>query len=239
MFGKEAAKVTTDLLYVPVPGGVLIAAILIAARFRGKGDHGKAYLFFVGFVASWFIAETIWAISEVFYNLSPFPSEAEWFYLAGYPLLILFSVYYLKPLEKALSGRILSYGFLASVTFLIPTIYTTYSYNSNAGLAQIIWASIYPLLDAIVLFPAVLGLTLYFKGQVSFLWSLTCIAIILNIIADSGFLFLHVDKSYYTGNPIDILYLWAYILFAFGIYSHVKLYKKPKMKSYGDVEGLK
>lgn len=239
LFGRQIANVTTDALYVPVSGGLLILSIIIAARFRGTGDHGKAYLLFVGFVSLWFAAELIWLRSELASNLSPFPQEADWLYLAGYPFLFFFSIYYLRPVRQGISNKMFAYASLATLVFLVPTLYTMYSYNPNASLAQIVWAAIYPISDAIVLFTAVLGLALFFKGDVNLFWSLTCIAIILNIAADSGFFFLDIDKSYYSGNPINILYMWSYILFAFGIYSHVKLYKKPKMKSYDNVEDLK
>lgn len=239
VLGKETATITTDLLYVPISGSLLILSIVIAAKYGIQGNHGKSYLSFVGFVACWFIAELVWISSELVYHLKPFPQEAEWFYLGGYPLLLLFTIYYLKPFEKAISKKMLSYALMATTIFLVPTIYVTNSYNQNSNLIEIIWAAIYPVADSVVLFPAVIGMTLFFKGKVGFLWSLAFFAIILNIVADSGFLFLDMDKSYYTGNPIDILYLWSYILFAFGIYSHVKLHKKPKMKSYGNTEDLK
>ena len=239
IISKQIANVTTDLLYIPVSGGLLVLSTIIAIKFRGSGDHGKAYLLFVGFVSFWVTAEFVWLRSELVSHLMPFPEYADWFYLAGYPFLFFFSIYYLKPLRLAISRKMFSYAALATIVFLIPTLYTMYSNNPNASLLEIMWAAIYPISDAIVLFPAVLGLTLLFKGQVGLLWSLTCIAIILNITADSGFFFLDIDKSYYSGNPINILYLWSYILFAFGIYSHVKLYKKPRKKYYDNVDELK
>ncbi|HYL65507.1 MAG TPA: hypothetical protein VET47_00115 [Candidatus Limnocylindrales bacterium] len=238
-FGKDTATVVTDFLNVSLSGLLLVLSITITVKNRIDGNHGKAYLMFTAFAISWFIAEVIWFISEIIYHLSPFPQEAEWCYLVGYPFLLLFSMYYLKPFKIAIQKKVYWYAFLTSMTFLIPTLYTTYSYNPNSDFTQILWAALYPTADAVMLFPAVLGMVLFFRGKVGLLWSLAFLAIILNIIADSGFLFLDVDKSYYTGNPIDILYLWAYILFTFGIYSHIEMFKSPKKKSFGDLEDLK
>ena len=239
IIGKEVATTVTDILYVPASAALLVLSIIATAMFRLKGYHGKSYLLFTCFVSMWFAAELIFVNAELVHHLTSFPAYDDWVYLGGYSFLAFFMIYYLKPVKEAISKLMLTYGLLASSVFLIPTLYSIYTINPNAGLNQIMWASIYPVTDAIVLFPAVLGLALFFRGQVSLLWSFTCIAIILNIVADSGFFFLNVDKSYYTGSPINIFYLWAYILFAFGIYSHIKLYKKPKMKSYDDVEDLK
>ena len=237
--GEEIANVTTDFMYIPVSGGLMILSVIIAIKFRGVGDHGKAYLFFVGFVSFWVAAEFLWLRSEIVFHLSPFPEEVDWLYLAGYPFLFCFSIYYLKPLRTSISRKMLAYTSLAAIVFLIPTLYMMYSLNPNASLSEIMWAAAYPAADVMVLFPAVLGVMLFFNGKVGLFWSLTSIAIILNIIADSGFFFLDIDKSYYSGNPINILYLWSYILFAFGIYSHVRLYTKPKMKSYSNAEDLR
>lgn len=239
VLGSATATLVTDLFYIPVSGALLVLAVTITVRFRAKGDHGKAYLFFVGFVASWFTAEVLWLVSELTTHLSPFPAEADWLYLGGYPFLSLFSIYYLKPMRKAVSKKMLACASLVAITFLVPTLYVTYSYNPDSSLSQMIWAGAYPLADTIVLLPAILGLMLFFKGNVNLFWSLACLAILMNIIADSGFLFLHVDKSYYSGHPLDILYLWSYVLFSFGIYSHIGLYKKPKKKSCGDIDDLK
>ena len=237
--GKNITLATTDFLYLPISGILLILAIIVTIRFKGKGNFGMAYLFFAGFSGCWFVAEFIWMISELFNQLTPFLYIDDYLYLSGYPLLLLFSRYYLKPVKSAISQKILVYAVLATGIFLIPTLYTVYSYNTNSTLEEIIWAGIYPLSDAILLFPTVIGMILFFKGNVSLLWSLMFFAILLNIIADSGFLFLDVDRSYYSGNPIDILYLWSYVLFSFGIYSHIKVFKKQKMKSYGNLDEFK
>ncbi|VVC05494.1 Uncharacterised protein [uncultured archaeon] len=237
--GKNIATTTTDFLYLPVSGTLLILSIIISIRFKGKSDIGRAYIFFTGFATIWFIAELVWFISEIFYQLNPFPYVDDSLYLLGYPFLLLFSIYYLKPVGAAISKKMLAFAFLATALFLVPTFYNTYSYNPHANWDQIMWAGIYPLVDAILLFPTVIGMILFFKGNVGLLWSLMFFAILLNIIADSGFLYLDVDRTYYSGNPINLLYLWSYVLFSFGLYSHIKVFKKPKMKSFGNVDELK
>jgi hypothetical protein len=237
--GSQAATTTTDLLYVPVSGGLLVLSIIIAVKFKGKGETGKAYLLFVAFVSFWFAGEVVWLRAELVSHLVPFPEETDWLYLAGYPFLLAFMIYYIKPFRIAITKKMVFNASLATTVFLVPTIFTMYSYNPTASFSEIIWAALYPISDAMVLFPAVLGVALFLKGKVSLLWSLCCIAIILNIIADSGFLFLATENSVHSGNPVNILYLWAYILFAFGIHSHVKLFTIPKMKSFGKVDDLK
>ena len=233
LLGQEMTKLTTNLLYVPIPGTLLVLSIIIAARFSVKGEHGRAWILFVGVAASWFIAEQIWLVYDLVYQTNPFPSLADFFYLAGYPFLFLFSIYYLKPLKDAISKKTLTYASLAAITLLVPSLYMASDKDSQISDFELALALSYPIADAIVLIPAIVGVILFFRGEVNFLWSLICVAIVLNVVADTGFLITSMDGSYYMGHPIDMLFLWAYILFSFGVYSHIQIFKKhhPYIKS--------
>lgn len=231
--GQETATLAYNILFVPIPAALVVLSIIIAKRFGVKGKHGMSWIFFVGLAISWFIAEQLWLVYELVYKIDPFPSMADFFYVAGYPFLFLFSLYYLKPLKDAISRKTIAYASLAAITLLIPSLYMAYDTDSQIGPFEVALALSYPIADTIVLIPALIGVILFFKGEVNFLWSLVCIAIVLNVVADTGFLITSMNDSYYTGHPIDMLYLWAYILFSFGVYSHIQIFKKhnPWIKS--------
>jgi len=231
--GQEITSLTTNLLLVPLPGTLVVLSIIIAARFSAAGEHGRAWLLFVGLAASWFTAEQIWLVYDLVYKTDPFPSMADIFYLAGYPFLFLFSIYYLKPLKEAISKKTIICASFAAIALLTPSLYMAYDTDSEISTFELVLALSYPIADAIVLVPALIGVILFFKGEVNFLWSLVCLAIVLNVVADTGFLITSMDDSYYTGHPIDILYLWSYILFSFGVYSHIQIFKRhrPNTKS--------
>ena len=119
------------------------------------------------------------------------------------------------------------------MTLLIPSLYMASGQDSQIDDFELALALIYPIADAIILIPALIGVILFFRGEVNFLWSLICVAIILNVVADTGFLITSMDSSYYMGHPIDMLFLWAYILFSFGVYSHIQIFKRhnPRIRS--------
>lgn len=231
--GQEVTTLITNLLYVPVPGALVVLSIIISARYSVKGEHGRAWILFVGIAVSWFIAEQIWLVYDLVYQIDPFPSLADFFYLAGYLFLFLFSIYYLKPLKASISKKTLTYVSLTAITLLVPSLYIASGQDSQISNFELALALSYPIADAIVLIPALIGVILFFRGEVNFLWSLICLAIILNVVADTGFLITSMNGSYYMGHPIDMLFLWAYILFSFGVYSHIQIFKKhyPKIKS--------
>ena len=225
-FGKEVVKMVTDFTYIPVAGILVVLSIIISTRFRSTGNHGKAWLLFLGIAISWFIAETIWVIYELVYHQNPFPSPADAFYLLGYPFLFLFSIQYLKPFKKLISKKMIILTSIIAISVLIPNLYMTLYNNSSENKFTIMLGAIYPIADAIVLIPAMIGIVLFFRGEVNFLWTLLLIGILFEVIADTGFQYFTLDNSYYTGHPIDILFIWSYIMFSFGIYNHIQIFKK-------------
>ena len=236
---EKTRSLITDLSFIPVTGALLVLSIIIALRFRASGKHGKSWIIFALFAFAWFTAEQVWTVYEQIYEIDPFHSSADYFYLSGYPLLFTFSIFYLLPMKKAISKKLIISSVLISITLLMPTIIMTYQTNSSENGFEVALAASYPVLDAIVLCPALIGVSLFFKGEVNFLWSLICIAMVLNVIADTGFLILSMDDSYYTGHPIDLLYLWAYLLFAFGVYSHIRIFNSRIDEPYENAYELK
>ena len=231
-FGKEVVKIVTDILYIPVTGVFVAVASLMALRFRSTGSHGKAWLFFLVAAISWFIAETLWSVYELAYNANPFPSVADVFYIGGYPFLFAFLMYYLKPVRRAITKKMLATAIVISVGVTIPGIYMAYSSDPHVTLLENVLATAYPIADAIVFVPALIGISLFFRGEVNFTWSLVCIGILCFTIGDLGFQFTTFTNTYYTGHPVDIILMWSYILFSFGAYDHLKIFKRNKSVDY-------
>jgi hypothetical protein len=232
-FGKEVVKIVTDFTYIIVTSIFVFLAVMISSRFKKTGNHGKAWLLFLGTAISWFIAETTWTVYELVYHLNPFPSVADIFYIAGYPFLFLFSIHYLKPFKKLISRKLIIFTTLIAIIVLIPNLYMTIDNNSNENKATIALGATYPIADSIILIPALIGIFLFFRGEVNFLWTLLLIGILFEVIADTGFQYFTLNNSYYTGHPIDILFIWSYIMFSFGVHSHIRIFKNNnKIKEY-------
>ncbi len=231
-FGKNIVKMITDFTYIPVSGSFVFLSVMISSRFRKIGNHGKAWLIFTGTAISWFIAEITWTLYELVYHTNPFPSFADAFYIAGYPFLFLFTIFYLKPFKKLITKKVILYTSLIAIMVLIPSLYMTVENNSGENKFTIVIGAIYPIADTIILIPAMIGIFLFFRGEVNFLWTLLLVGILFEVIADTGFQYFTLNNSYYTGHPIDILFIWSYIMFSFGIYSHIQIFKKDKIKEH-------
>jgi len=236
--GKETAIIFTNWIFVPIPGTMLVLSIIMAKKHGVTGNHGRAWITFAVFSACWFVAEQVWLVEELFYHQKPFPSAADFFYIVGYPAYFIFAILYLKPFRNSITKKMIILSSLVSIAILIPSMYWTLENNSGEDQFSIILGASYPIADSIVLVPSLIGVKLFFGGKVNFLWSLMLVGILVEVIADMGFQYFSLDNSIYTGHPVDILFLWSYILFSFGVYDNIKVFKS-KMNSYKDTEDLR
>lgn len=231
ILGKEIVKSVTDVMYIITTAAFVILSTILVLRFKKTGDHGKAGLFLLGTSVSWFLGETTWTIYELVYNKNPFPSIADVFYIAGYPLMLGFLMYYLKPVRKAITRKMMLSAIMISVAMAIPSIYMAYSPEPDVTVFENVLATSYPILDSIIFIPAIIGIALFFRGEVNFTWSLMCIGILCFAIGDIGFQYATFTDTYYTGHPADIVLMWSYILFSFGVYDHVRIFRKSGHES--------
>ena len=77
----------------------------------------------------------------------------------------------------------------------------------------------------------IIGVILFFRGQVSGIWSLMIIGIIINSIANIWYGFDISENMYSIGDYVDALYVCAYVVFTFGVWNNIKLFSKSKMST--------
>jgi hypothetical protein len=230
-FGKESAILIGNLGYVPITISLTVLTAFMVFKFRANSIYGIAWIMFLACTTSWMIAEHVWIVEELVLNVKPFPSSADMFYILGYGFLILFSIYYLKVVKNTISKKMILMSITASVSLLIPSLYLTMFENSDVSGVAFFLAFVYPILDAIVLVPALLGIMMFFKGEISRMWTFFSLAIVSLAAGDTGFLLTQMNDSYYTGHPIEIFLMWSYVLFSFGVYSQYHVFSNKKNSS--------
>jgi hypothetical protein len=118
------------------------------------------------------------------------------------------------------------------------SVYVVFENSSDEDQFATALGTFYPFVDAIVLVPVFIGALLFFGGKVNFPWFLMLLGMIVEVAADTGFQYYSLDNSMYTGHPVDILFLWSYVLLTFGVYEHLKIFKTEK-RSLHDKENLR
>ena len=225
-FGEEVAVIVGNFMYIPAAGSLLVVSIIVLQRLGTSGKHGTALISLVGFAICWFFAEITWMLQELYFKIDPFPSTADLFYLVGYPFLLMFLISYLEPLKDGITKEILALAILAAVVVLVSSLYVVFNEDEELSNYEFALLAGYPIADAIVLVPSLLGVVLFFKGKVNFMWTLVFVGVISLYVADTTFLYTQIDDSYYTGHPLEMLFHFMYFLIAFGIYDYMKIFKK-------------
>jgi len=219
-----------DLLFIITPITVIFLGSILIWRYGIHGNHSIAWILFTLAFSFWFIAESTfdYEVEYSFDNISSFTADIFW--ILGYPLFFGFTIFYLKSRKKIITKKIILYSSMVSLVLLVPTIYLTLDTDEDESLNDIemFLFVMYPILNAIILVPAIIATILFFKGQVNLLWTMIMFGTIFLLMADTSYLIFIVEDDYYPGHPLDILYIWSYIFYAFGAYSHIKLYKKSE-----------
>lgn len=230
LFGESIAVLTGNLLYIPIAGSFVVTVVFISLRFGLGGIHGKAWLVFAIFGILWFIAEMIWAYNDLILKTDPYPSIADAFWLAGYPFIFTFMLLYLKIVRKAITKKIIAFVTIISLVLIGLTFDVGLQQEAEDDFGLFALTISYPILDAIILAPAIIGIILFLKGEVNLLWSLVCLGVLSDSLADLSFFVTQYNFTYYTGHPIEIFFYWAYILYTFGAYSHLQIFRKSNNK---------
>lgn len=214
----------TDLLTII---GSFIAAVfggLLCFKYKARGNNGIAWIFFTLSMISWFLGEISYSYNYEYTleNISSLTSDI--FFISGYPLLLGFTIFYLKSRKDIISKKMILTSSLFSLLVVIPSLFIALDTSEIDTLTLFLYV-IYPILDGVILIPAVIAVFLFFRGKINFLWTMILFGMILNVAGDTIYLISSIDDSFYSGHPGNILYVWAYVFFGFGTLSHLKLFK--------------
>jgi len=222
--GPEQADAATAWLSIILSSIVMFCSVSMVSKYGLKGNHGKAWILFMLFSAYWFCAETVNMVYDIAIGSEPWEYADDFFYITGYQLFFASLVFYLRPFAKQISKKLLVGISAVSVFLLIPALIMILDSDSMNGNLLILIS--YPILDSIILIPALIGVILFLRGGVNFMVSLLCLGIITQIVGDNSVLFLSIQNLYYPGHLAEVLFLWTYAMFAFGLSNQIGLFRE-------------
>ena len=216
-WGIENFSRTVSLpLYTVIPGILIILSIWSISKPRTIANLPRKSLIFLTLAfCCWYIAEQTWNLYEHVLVIDPYPSIADFFYLAAPIFMFCALLIFLKSNKKKITKKKILLGCAVSAVILIPSIFFVFEANADSNLEEIIIAFLYPVVDSILLVPVIISILLTVTNKENFFWIMILLGIISFIIADSVFLFLVINDEYVDGNPIDILWISGYTIWTF------------------------
>jgi len=208
-------------------------AVITAYKRRIDRFFVYAQIIFTAGLALWLVAEVTWAYYQLVLEIgTPFPSSADAFWLSGYGFFTYFMFRIYNFINKG------NEKFIAVLVSLATAIILGYILNLTFGIADLLSAQegslawlisiAYPILDGILLVPAVLILwSLRGKNVASANWSLLALSIVLVTVGDIGFGYSAViDKAGKEEWIWDLFYNSSYLAMAAAFFLQSKVFAK-------------
>jgi class 3 adenylate cyclase len=215
---KRNFSLISDLAYQPVS---LFAAI-VAWRIAFNAEHGsklRRAWFILGLaLAAQTIGDSIWFYIEVILRQQPFPSIADIFFIAFYPLALL-GLLSLPSAPLRITERwrvvldlavVMITAWMAVWFFIISPTAAQYE---NGQLDQIL-AAAYPVGDLVVLGGVFVLLFRNLEGAVRSMLILYLTGLLLNVAGNLSYAYASLQGTYVNGGWMDLSWILAYWFFA-------------------------
>ena len=234
--GIENFSNTVSLgVYTVIPGTLVILSIWAITRAETIHELPRNSLIFLALsFISWFAAEQTWNLYEHVLDIDPYPSSADFFYLAAPIFMLIALTIFLKSTRKKISKKNITFASIISLAILIPSLSSTFEVGAEDEPFEIIIALIYPIVDAVVLVPVIITILFLISDRKSFFWLMILAGMIIMLAADTAFLFLVINDEYVDGHPVDILWITSYTIWAFMMFYAImeSRYQKESQETY-------
>ncbi len=218
VLNERASLMVSDTTFPAA--SLLAAALILGATTRYAGRERTGWLLVGSGVASWAIAESLWAVIELRTGSVPFPGITDVFYLLAYPLVIggLAVLPWTGPMRRV-RLRIMLDAVVVGVTLfaLVWTLYLRELFEAYAGTPALERAVglAYPVCDVLLLIVVVLVATRSRSTTpLDPRLALLGVAMLAFAGADSAYLIAEEVSTYISGAWFDSLWLAAYGAFA-------------------------
>ena len=197
----DTRVVYTNLTIIVTAATALCAALVVSARqFKTNSPYKKTFALLAAGIAIWFTAEVTWTYYQLGIGIeTPFPSIADFFWLVGYVPL----TYHLYKIYSTSTTKVIDRDTLVTLSAIASTVvcfllYLTFSITGQQlTILELTINLAYPVLDTIMLIPAVVILWSFRKGEPAYThWIMICLFIIFVYIADVGYNYaLAIDED--------------------------------------------
>ncbi|WXG46099.1 MAG: hypothetical protein WED05_05455 [Candidatus Atabeyarchaeum deiterrae] len=184
---------------------VLVFAI-VAHRFGWlKTRPGQiSVILVIGFIL-WTLAETFWLWYESV-GLNPFPSIADFFYIAGYFPFAIALLLNIRTIHVKFKLPILILWIaLSLIAFAVIAIIDVAPILQGAVNPEDIIGIVYPLEDLVIIVLALVIVLKFRAGEIAKAWGVLVLGFILEAIGDILFLYEQNTGIYQTTGPYDIV----------------------------------
>ena len=222
ILSEDDAGVLAFVLSVGFAGGVAILSFIVS-RQNHAGILSKAYLLLGFGFTSYVIAELLYYSFELILEIEPYPSVADIFFFALYPLLLGHLIINMKyfhsgytRLQKVWIPGIPIFALLVYVTMSLSVPDAEVNFDFYYGLIFVAGASV-------TLSFTILGATTFRQGALGVVWLLLVFGLMLNATGDVWYYHLEIFGHYYDAHPVTVIWFVANMFIIYALYKHTKI----------------
>ncbi len=219
--------VSTDLLFDLVSGVAAVFALLVLREDKKRTRdlpnlRERLHTVHVGFflaILLWFLGEFTWSVYELVLGVQiPYPSIADVFYLAAYVPAFVSIFGFMRIFQRLLTPlkKLVSLLVGASIVGLTAIFLLTPLSVSSSPLFVKAFDVSYPILDAALMILVTMRLIAFNRTFLGRPWIWIFSGLLLLSFADIMFSWGALVGWYYSGHPIELLWLYGYLALALG-----------------------
>ena len=200
----------TDLLAVIAALMSFGAALYAWQRVKISKEEGFVWLLLSLGLLLWLGGESLWFYLEAVTGEIPFPSVADVSWLLGYPVLFLAFFFEYRRLGVDLDMKKKLAIFLTVVIagiIMIWILLYPIAVSTEVSTLEKFLDLAYPIGDLALLVPVLLVTAVYLGGRLGRAWLIISLGFVVYSFADLAFSYLSWEEIYWSGHPIDLLWL--------------------------------
>jgi hypothetical protein len=199
-----------------------ILAFIVTRRYWGSAVFGKAYFALGLAFLMTFIGEIVWSYYTVVLQEDPYPSIADIFFFAFYPLAIYHLLKNILYFKRRLD--ILTKIWLTLIPIAIVSIYAYLASEGDVlSTFDLYYGSIFVAATSTTLSLAVLGMLIFRHTLLGIVWLLLALGIMVNSVADVWYYYLELFDQYDEIHVVNSMWIMGYVLVAYALYKHTKI----------------
>jgi hypothetical protein len=206
----------TQIISIINPLVAGITSMIVGFRYGMTNVFTRSYVLLgIGFLCVT-IGETLYFIFDIVFDIDPFPSFADVFFLLFYPFVLAHLVINLKFFKPKYSKKII-FWLVCFPTVYALSFFTFYKHTDNI-VTMITVGYVVP--SSISLALAVVGANLFRQGIIGATWSILLIGMISISSADVWYSYLETSDSYSLDHPVNILWYAGYWIVTYALLKH-------------------
>lgn len=221
----EDAEITVSVFSVFNPLIASIIGFIVAFRYKGTKVFQKAYLALsLGFFAI-FLGEITYFVYDLFIpDIEPYPSIADVFFFAQYPLILTHIIINIRFFSPKLNK-------ISKIWIAIFPISILISYAMLSGMGSenfepnfdFYYGAIFVYASSLTLSVAIIGAIIFKEGVIGKAWLLLVLGILGNTIGDAWYYNLEVFGQYNLEHPVNLFWYAGYWIVIYALIKHRKV----------------